>query len=147
MISWGSCIFDRACQMWLWMWISQQSPLHSSQKLDFISDLKSNTLAYIYSQLQSTISQYDPVEGCSAVRNTVKWKCLEQTGPKGHLKVLHRGLAWTACVKAVMWNQTNRSPVKGDEITFKGSSLALDSMEMKLLLKNAWHREKNCALL
>lgn len=44
-----------------------------------------------------------------------------------------------------MWNQTNRSPIKGDEITFKGSSLALDSMEMKLLLKNVWHREKNCA--
>lgn len=44
-----------------------------------------------------------------------------------------------------MWNQTNRSPIKGDKITFKGSDLALDSMEMKLLLKNVRHREKSCA--
>lgn len=38
-ISWGSCIFDGAGQMWLWMCISQH-PLHSSQKLDFILDLQ-----------------------------------------------------------------------------------------------------------
>lgn len=40
----------------------KQSLSLSSQKLDFISGPKSNSQAYIYSQLQSIVSQYDPIE-------------------------------------------------------------------------------------
>lgn len=44
------------------MCFSKQSLSPSSQKLNFIPGPRSNTRAYIYSQLQSIVSQYDPIE-------------------------------------------------------------------------------------
>lgn len=84
----------------VWIRISKLSLSPYSKKLDFISGPKSNTQAYIYSQLQSIISQYDPIERWQSCMNHSSLKMLWANCSESHHTCL---TTHNSCFHSVDW--------------------------------------------